>query len=328
MTQAGSEPQISPEIVAEAIAEQRGQLFSDVRSEVYSALIAMSPSESLTLRLLSGDSEVRRISPSPTADYARALIAFTRGQSFNGYEVDSAVTPVTLAAITHAVQRFYGSEDISGVIAASISSQIEASGVLRRELDTASRQNAAWLRKEATTALHENTAYSIAGQAIDATTDAIGQILHTTAGQNIIATLGKVLATTGGKAILLGGLKAAVVKIMATSAAQTMIIGLVKKVGIGVLIKTAIGKVIIVALAAVGLSAPLWVILLPIIIGFLAYEYNHFPAKLADKIPTEVDAVFSSHFHALNKSVSETIVAEVLKRAADAITEVHTGRTL
>lgn len=317
--------ELSADDVAKSIRPYRRELIVRVKREVESSLRNMSPAQSLTFVLMRNGDVVKKVPPGPNAVFVKVLIAFCQGKSFEGHDIDSAVTSYTLEAINRAVQEFYLSDEVGSTIAGSISAQVEASGLVAHHIRVITQENADWLKREANTMLHQETAHSIAGQAIDATATSLHHAMHSAGGEVVAAILAKVVATTGGKVLLMQVLKGAVAKVMASAAAKTMIMGFIKKVGVAILIKTAIGKLLLAALAAIGFAnIPIFYILLPAIGLFLSYEYKHFPGKLAAKLPDEVESVMNQEFEPLNRSIADTIVERVMSSAIEELTRVRT----
>ncbi|MGF1582969.1 MAG: hypothetical protein ACFCD0_26920, partial [Gemmataceae bacterium] len=115
-------------------------------------------------------------------------------------------------------------------------------------------------------------------------------------------------------------------KVMASAAIKAAIVALIKKVGIAVLIKTAIGKALVALLAVVGIAhVPAVWILLPLIVGFLAYEYFHFPGKLAKKLPKEIRESVSSKFGELNEKIATAATKAIFEVLGKELTTVRQG---
>jgi hypothetical protein len=90
------------------------------------------------------------------------------------------------------------------------------------------------------------------------------------------------------------------------------------------LIKTAVGKALFALLALIGISGiPIAWIIIPIIAGILIYEYNTFPEKLADKIPSSVADNINSNFQGLNNTIVQEMVTVISAELVNHLTKLE-----
>lgn len=315
-----------PKRVEEAIAEHKCQLLDALESAVGSTLGNLTPSEALTIRLVSGESTLRRIAPGATIEYARALLAFMRQREFNGCEVDSAVTPVVLDVVEKQVIAFYSSHDVTEAIIAGIVEQVHGMSDPTDAIRSEIRENLDWLRKEYT-ALTVDSSYSLAGTLIDVSAHHIQEFLSSATGKVIVAGIVKAMSTTWGKIALQRLLTAVIQKVMASAALKSAILTTIKKVGIGILIKTAIGKALVALLAAVGIAhVPIAWVILPIIGVFLAHEYFTFPRKLAERVPSAIRNAMNDRFGELNERITLAATHAIFTMLEREITKVRIPR--
>jgi hypothetical protein len=314
-----------PKQIEELIAKHKDVLLNKIETAVASKLGSLSPQVALAFRLLSGNDTRRVITPAPSLEYAGALLAFMRQKSYEGFQVDSAITPVVLDVIEGQVVAFYSSQEVTEAIIAGIMQEVRATIGTERVIRAEVQENLDWLRKEYT-ALTVDSGYSLSGMLVETSIAQIQVFLGSTAGKAIIAGLGKAMATTAGKVALQRMLTVIVQKVMASAALKTTILAIIKKVGIGVLIKTAIGKALIALLAAVGIAhVPIAWILLPLIAAFLAYEYFHFPEKLANKLPSEIRYAMSMRFGELNEKIAVAAARTIFTVLEKEMTAVRTA---
>lgn len=304
--------------IAEAIRSKAPILFGTIREQVQARLLKLSPSEALTFRLLAGDNEHRRVAPSGTKEYASILIAFCQGKKYDGFLVDSAVTPVVMTTVENTLLEFFASEAVGQAVSEAVMKQFANARPGKKTVAQELTENADWAKKEISTLLNYGTADSLAMQIINLGADQIHEFFASSVGKLIVTAITKMMATAAGKTILIKAMQAAVAKVMASVALKAAIISLLKKVGVGILIKTAVGKALVAVLAVVGLAhVPVFWVLLPLLLAFLAYEYNTFPEKLAAKLPLEVERIVKDQFDLVSdqaaREIFKGVLAEIVK---------------
>lgn len=316
---------IDHETIARAIRANKGKLFADLRRDLRASLLAMSPTQALTLRLMAEDVEMRTISPGPNAKYAGAMISFCRGEKYEFCTVDSAVTPRVAAVVESTLIAFFSSEGIAKAIADSVLQELQKNSPTTNLVLAEISENQNWLGYELSTLANLNLSYSIAGQIIDTTAQQIDEFFKSAVGKQLMAAIAKMLATSSGKILIVKTLNVAIAKVMTSAALKTALLATIKKVGIGILIKTAVGKALIALLALVGIAhVPVVWIILPILAAFLVYEYFTFPEKLAGRIPDEVTAIVDSKFGELSDTVARGAVMSILDEVVKELVKVRT----
>ncbi len=309
--------------VEEAIAKHKDVLLDQLENAVAEKLRSLTPKESLSLRVLFDTPKV--IAPAASKEYGGALLAFLREKEYQGAKVDSAVTPVVLDVIESQIIAFYSSELVTEAIIDGIVSEVQSAADAGGAVRSGIQENMDWLRHEYST-LSVDTSYSMSGILIDTSVAQIKTFLASSTGKALIAGISKAMATTAGKIALKKILTVVVQKVMASAAIKTAIVAIIKKVGIAVLIKTAIGKAFIALLAVVGIAhVPAVWILLPLIVGFLAYEYFQFPEKLAKKLPKEIRAAVDEKFGELNEKISNAATKAIFDVLANEMTKARKG---
>lgn len=303
---------INPKSVADEIAKNRELLKSKISSKIYHAISSMEPSKCLSFRLMKNDTMVREVSLKASVEYVEVLIGYMKSNKYNGYEVESCITPVALKATETAIIDFYTSDIVREAISVQIVEQLKNSKIIKVAMNNEINANKQWLKHEINTLLAGESASSIAGNVIEKMSDNIMSFLSSTAGHNLLALIGKLMATTTGK-IMLKELGVIISKAIATEAFKSVLLVAIKKVGVGILVKTAVGKAIVALLALVGISGiPIAWIILPIIAGILIYEYNNFPENLAEKIPSSIAESIGKDFGKMNDMVAKDIVKVVM----------------
>jgi hypothetical protein len=312
------------EAIARAIRAHKPELLATLRNDVRRSLLALTPGQALSLRLLRGDVEVRTLAPDVSATYGGALIAFCRGKQYDGYLVDSSVTPRVSGVVEASLLAFFTSEATAKAVSDAIVQELQSKAAVGTVLQGRLAEEKDWLSHELATLQNFDVSYSIAGQLVDVTAQQIHEFFRGAVGKQMMAVIGKVMATSSGKALLIKTMNVAIAKVMASAALKSALLTAIKKVGIGILIKTAIGKALVALLAVVGIAhVPLLWIILPILAGFLVYEYNTFPAKLAERIPDEVVRIVDSKFGELSDTVARGTALSIMDEVVKELTKVR-----
>jgi hypothetical protein len=96
----GRRRELIVEAVGKIIQGQQEEILAAVELAVRQHISAKSPRECLELVLLQDDGSVARtLQMEASASYAKALIAFVRGQQFDGYSMDSGLTGPTATIV-------------------------------------------------------------------------------------------------------------------------------------------------------------------------------------------------------------------------------------
>lgn len=313
------------EAVRLAIESQKDHLFTQIRQNLRSKLLDLSPAEALSFLHMSGEVTVRELSPALSKEYAGTLIAFCRGKKYEAFDLDSAVTPVVTAEIERTLIEVFSGEKMGQAIGEAILSELNRCALGAQSVRNELRQQQKMLGNEIAVIAHQTTAHSLAGQVIDIGVQHVQDFMASAMGKQLMFAIGQILSTTAGKVMVAQLVKIVVAKVMASVALQTALLSIVRKVGVGILIKTAIGKALIGLLAVVGLAhVPAVWIILPILGAFLAYEYHAFPEKLADKIPQAAVDIIAEKFLLISDSIARKVVERVLQELAEQATKVKT----
>lgn len=305
--------------IAERLASKNELLFEKIRSNTYSAIRRLEPSEVLSFYLTKNGSKVKTLRMEASLEYCKVLLSFMRGKSFNGKEIESFVTPKALEAVEKSIVEFYSDDEVIQEFAAGIEEELSGNSLVGRLLRGEIQGEAEWLKGETLSLVRSNFGGTMSTEMAQNLVHTVHVFAESAAGKALISTTSKVLATGAGK-MLVSKMAVVISHTVASSAFHAAIVTGVKKVGVTVLVKTAIGKAIIALLALLGITAtiPLAYIILPIIAVIIAYEYNKLPEKLADKVPGEVVASLRPKFKELNEEITVALVNGVLNNIANA----------
>jgi hypothetical protein len=288
--------------IAIEIASRKSELIKDIQEQLRKTIINLEPSDTLSFRLYSaGGSEVRTVRGFASSEYVKTLISFLQKKNYNGYKVDSYITPIALSTVEQCLVKFYSSKEVQSIISTHISEQIKDNqvigGLMRGEITDEGK-------KLLISTLESQVGRQLANVLIVFCSTAIGQQVigfihaHVTAG--MMSALAHQLGAAISHSVIAGTLKSTIVSLMGHA-------------GISALIHTKIGMIIAALLATIGIAgkaAVVFIIVAPIVIGVLAYQYNKFPEKLAGKLAPEVSAIVSSKFEEITVKVLQELTSE------------------
>lgn len=301
--------------IAGIIDGQRDEVASDVKLAVTRHISGKSPVECLTLVTRGSSGVVLETLPMALDKrYATALIAFVRKQPFEGESLDSALTDSTSEVVAEVFSERVGekAEEISiRVMPILISDQRFILGLSESLAELYSGSIPSQLKSKVVSILSHKMTSSLA-QTIDTSTTASikASVLKVTAASvsSPVATkITLVLVKTMAVA-----LKPIILKLMASAAFKALLISKLKAVIVGALLGGFI-KIIGVKLGLTAGAAFMW-ILIPILLGWLAYEYLNFPehlaAKVADSVAQDIEDNFSDTSRTMAVSLVERLVVD------------------
>jgi hypothetical protein len=251
-----------------------------------------------------------------TMRYAKALIAFVREQDFEGKQLDSCLTDSTSDVVAEAFAAQLGNK------ADQISEVILRLMVSNERFLTALSQHLIALSGSPMT-------HQVRTQAASALLAKLGAVLthalDTTAGAAIKASVVKFtaiavtspiawkltvsLVTTMGAA-----LKPIILKLLASTAFKMAIMSKIKAIVVGSVL-AAFMKLIGTKVAGL-VGGSMMIIVLPLVLGWLAYEVVYFPEKLAEKVSDSVATDMAKDFHQTTQTIAESLVEGVLIQGA------------
>jgi hypothetical protein len=150
---------------------------------------------------------------------------------------------------------------------------------------------------------------------------ALAQTIDTSTSATIKASIAKVAAASVASPVAvkisasllmsLGTvLKPIIIKLLASAAFKAAIAAKIKAIVVGSLF-AAFAKIIGVKLGLTAGAAFVW-ILIPAVLGWLAYEYFQFPEKLAKSVSSSVAVAMGNGFQDTSRSIAESLVEGML----------------
>lgn len=281
--------------------KSEGKLYNDIKIRTTEKILSMNAKKILTLVLKKDGKIFKVIKPSANKEFASILIAFIMKKKYKDFDVDSFLTPEILKVIEECVLDFYGNsksvEQISNVYQIQLA-ELSVSNNVTTNLSK-SKSLAEEIRNRG-----GKMAMNYVG---DVAMSKISSLLATTSSTAIGVIIAKVLTSS----VVVSVLKPIVIKVLGTLSLATIA-------------KLAIGKALIAVLGLVGISSgmPILWILLPLLVGFLAYEISNLPNKMAEQLPEQIVEGIKNEFDTMNnlivnemmKSLNNEIQLELLKQ--------------
>lgn len=306
--------------IAEIINGQRNEVVAGVREAVTNHIKEKSPTACLTLVRRSSSGAVLETLPmTPNKRYATALISFIRKQSFEGTALDSGLTDSTSDVVANVFSERVGekAEEISQrAMPILISDERFIYGLSESLAGLYSGTIPAQLKSKLVAILSHKM------------TDSLTQTIDTTTAASIKASVLKVTAASVSSPIatkitivlvksLSVALKPIILKLMASAAFKAVLVSKLKAIIVGALLGAFI-KIIGVKLGLTAGAAFMWV-LIPVVLGWLAYEYFSFPGHLAEKVADSVAGDIQNNFSDTSNSMALSIVEKLIVDGASAV---------
>lgn len=111
-------------------------------------------------------------------------------------------------------------------------------------------------------------------------------------------------------------LKGVNVKVLATTSFKTMIVSVIK-----VIAKVKIIAFLVVIFGSLLGSVPLWAVIAPLLLAFIAYQVASLPDKMGDKVSVAVRGELSGNFDKMNSDVVHEIMKSFTSDALKTLAE-------
>lgn len=304
--------------ILNALQEKKEPFFDKLRDSIRVYVSSKSTSECLELVTRQKDDTIlAHWTGSDGLNYVKRLIAFCRKKDFDGYQIDSGLTDGIVKLVTDELSSFYqdNSEAISKYLLQAMLQDKKASTAF---FDTLF--DSTIVRYISNEAKHQ--AMILLLEAIDVNTDQIKEIMKQKVTTFATIIFAKAVASPIAKAIMTKAayilaihLKVLIPKLLAIPAIKSMIIIAIKKFVIAAVVASFIKLIV----AKTGLSAgtAVAIILLPIVLGILAYEWLTFPEKLGRGIAEGVIAEWDKNFTETNKTIIEKLLEDFIGNEAE-----------
>lgn len=294
-----SQEQITIKEIVNKLGEQKNQFLDEVQTSTH-RFISSQGSDCLAIVEKKTFNKVWELSAS--VSYVEVLIKFCQGKRYNGNELDSYLTEPIIESVTKKFQEFYmkNNDIIADGIFKSLSLKQNIIETISKTLVDNRLTNSDVLKFAMSNASKQILHSAVAKKATDLITNQLNSVIHATTSNSIstplVKSIGLMIIKLFSKQIAL-----AISKILASAAFKTMIAGALKKVIVALLI----GAIVKAIATKFGISAAAaWaVILIPLIIGYIAYEITQFPEKLGSEISVKLKNELNGNFEKLNTDI-------------------------
>lgn len=301
------------EAIAALIAEEKDTVTGAIEEEIRAYIASREPKDCLELAKIDARGDVTEVLPMKLESrYASALIAFVRKTTFEGVSLDSGLTrPVSaLAADVFSAKLGDHADRISEqIIPLLLSSDRFISALSASLVESLSSPIPKVVQSKVSALLTSKLSAALA-QTIDAgTTAAIKASVAKVAAASIASPIAVKISASLAVS-LTTAIKPIILKLLASASFKAAIATKVKAIVVGALL-AAFAKILGVKLGLTAGAAFAW-ILIPAVLGWLAYEYVHFPEKLAKNVSTSVSESMRNGFQDTSRSIAQSLVEGIL----------------
>ena len=287
-----------------------------VEEATRSAILSSRPSEIMTFRLSGG----RVIPPGANIDYAKALVLFVAGQSFDGQTLDSALTPRLVKVAEDALRNYLNSETVMRTLMGPIEAAPLETDAPRSRTRSILRNESVWLGRELVAASSNLAGFDMIGGHVTtvAVDHAIGFFMHSAAGAAVLAAISHSVGTMAGKIAVAKVMKVTYAKVLASAATKTVLVGVAKKLGLAAAVKVLVAQVLAVVapklvLSKFAVASVVFIVLLPIIGLFIKHDLEKMPEKLANEVPPEVGNEIRKAWPDISQQVCANVLGESVR---------------
>lgn len=293
--------------IVKELGGKKSDFIRSVQNEIKNHIEAKSPSDCLTLVSRYDDgSKCCHWYPSEVFDgYTGRMIAFLRGQKYEGKTIDSALTDPVVDIVSKKFSEFYN--DNSLTIAKPLLNQLLQDKVFVSQLSSQIVEISGgviphYVKSELSSSLVHYIEEHIQNNIVHSSATQIQQLAT-----GIISHATAVPITTAISAILVKNmalfLKGAIAKVLATSAAKTMLFGIIKKI-----VEAKIIAAFVAILGPVLGGVSVVYIVAPILAAYIAYEIYNLPEELGKKVSNAVTSELSGDFDSINTGLATQLV--------------------
>ena len=298
--------------LVEKLGEKKNIFLSDVENSININISSRSASDCLTINQLWSSGNVKSTyRPEASKAYFKCLSAFLKKEKLEGYDLDSKLTPGVVNLVVEKFNDFYSSN--ASELAEPLARQLVKDKVFVNKLaetivEVTKGPLPDAVKKQITTylvhILQDSMGVNIKGVLGHATACAISKAVSIAVAMNIsTAVIASVLKQVAF------ALKGVITEVLATTAFKTTIVAFLKKlmaIKIVAFLAALIASVPVLGPAIA--AAPLWVIIAPVLAGFIYYQISNLPNSMGEKVSLAVRQELSGNFERLNTEVVTQIL--------------------
>ena len=214
------------------------------------------------------------LEPKVSESYWNRMVAFLRGKRYNGWQLDSKLTDGVVDVVTKKFGEFYQdhAKDLSGPLTQRLlKDRVFSKQLANNIIEAAKGPLPDAIKKELSSRIvdvleHTDIGGHIMNVAVVRITAAINTVIAYAVSSSVVTIMLQHMAVF---------LKGAIVKVLATTAFKTMIVSVIK-----VIAKTKIIAFLVVIFGSLLGSVPLWAVIAPLLLAFIAYQVASLPDNL------------------------------------------------
>ena len=286
-----------------ALGAHKTVFLADVQVAINSHISKQSWQECLTIVQRYDHGSIRSTwIPEVSKAYWGRMSAFLRGKRYDGWQLDSKLTDGVVNVVTKKFEAFYKdhAKDLSTPLTQHLlKNRVFAEQLADHIIDATKGPLPSALKKQLSNQIVqilENTTIGdhIKNTAIVGITTAVNTVIAYAVSSSVVSIMIQHMAVF---------LKGAIVKVLATTAFKTMIVTAVKAIA-----KAKIVAFLIAIFGSILGAVPIWAIIAPLLVAFIAYQVSTLPEKMGAKVSVAVRQELSGNFDNLNRDVVNQIM--------------------
>lgn len=310
-------------VLVEKLGEKKSDFLDDVESSIDIHISSKSASECLTINQLWFSGNVKSTyKPEVSKAYFKCLSCFLKKEKLEGYDLDSKLTLGVVDLVTKKFNNFYSSN--APELAEPLARQLVKDKVFVNKLaetivevtkgplpDAVKKQLTTHLVHILQDSMGVNIGHVVGHAAAYAISQAVSVAVAMNISTSVIASVLKQVAFA---------LKGVIAKVLATTAFKTTIVTFLKKLmamKIVAFLAALIASVPVLGPAIA--AAPLWMIIAPVLAGFIYYQISNLPNSMGEKVSLAVRQELSGKFERLNTDVVTQIIENFSKDALNTL---------
>lgn len=302
--------------MTDALGKDKEEFLNCVESAINAHISAKSWQECLTIVQRYDDGRIRSTwEPKVSESYWNRMVAFLRGKHYNGWQLDSKLTDGVVDVVTKKFGEFYQdhAKDLSGPLTQRLlKDRVFSKQLANNIIDAAKGPLPDAIKKELSSRIvdvleHTDIGGHIMNVAVVGITAAVNTVIAYAVSSSVVTIMLQHMAVF---------LKGAIVKVLATTAFKTMIVSVIK-----VIAKAKIIAFLVVIFGSLLGSVPLWAVIAPLLLAFIAYQVASLPDKMGDKVSVAVRGELSGNFDKMNSDVVNEIMKSFTSDALKTLAE-------
>ncbi len=294
-----------------ALGAKKNTFLNDIESSIKSHISAKSPLECLTINQLYSYGGVKSTwKPEVSKAYFKRLSAFLQKKKFEGYNLDSKLTPGVVDLVNKKFNEFYSSNAdllVEPLKEQLMKDQVFVEKLIETIINSTKEPFPAAIKKHLT----ENLVHILQQTMGVNIGHDIGHGISIVLAKTISATVALNISTSVMTAVLHHvalALKGTIAQVLASTAFKSTIVAFIKKLlAIKIVAFLAAFVSAVPVLGPAIAAAPLYVIVAPVLAGFIYYQISSLPENMAESVSVAVRQELSGEFEKLNTEVTTQI---------------------